>query len=609
LLTMVFTGRAHAQGRPMIEHIEPTSGPPGTRVTIVGRGFRSNLRVLFNDHEVPTVERLPERVVVVLPANPRSGRFVVAHGADEVESEVFRVTEAPPAPLVTAIDPPQAGPGMEVVIRGTNFAARTSDNEVRIGALSMVVRAADPNALRVIVPDGAQTGPMTVHTPGGDVQTPPLNVSARVLVRDFAPTAAAPGGNVVIRGSGFSTTLANNHITLGGRTVRVVRATSSEVEFQVPNDAQQGGSIVVEVPGAGRFETGAALRVAPAPLVREVVPPQGAPGSRVTLRGERFGGDQGAVQVTLGTTAVRLVSVAPTEIVVLLPPTGTTGRFNVTVAGIGPVQSPADFSVLEAVGVSGFAPRAGDAGDHVTPTGTGFSPTADQNIVHLGATLTARVISSNPRELIVEVPEGARSGQWSVAVTGNGSARARDPFMVTQRPRILALEPDSGVVGTRITLRGQNFPSDRPLVQVRLQDIECNVESTSREAIVVAVPGGVQPGPARFTVIARLQGTGHAPMDFHVLVPTRITGLDPAGAPVGAHVTIRGEGFETDTHALVVRLNATALRVVSVSTTSIEFVVPRGALSGPITVEAPQRQSATANFTVQVPPVVQAVAA
>ncbi len=607
-LTLGVTGRAHAQGRPMIEHIEPTSGPPGTRVTIVGRGFRSNLRVLFNDHELPTVERLPERVVVVVPPNPHSGRFVVAHGQDEVESDVFRVTEAPPAPQVTAIDPPQAGPGMEVVIRGTNFAARTSDNEVRIGALSMVVRAADPNALRVIVPDGAQTGPMTVHTPGGDVQTPPLTVSARVLVRDFAPTAAAPGGNVVIRGSGFSTTPANNHITLGGRPVRVVRSTANEVEFQVPNDAQAGGSIIVEVPGAGRFETGAALRVAPAPLVREMVPPQGAPGSRVTLRGERFGADQAAVQVTLGTTAVRIVSVAPTEIVVLLPPGASTGRFNVTVAGIGPVQSTADFAVLEAVSLTGFAPRAGDAGDHVTLTGTGFSPTADQNTVRLGSGFTARVISSSPRELVVEVPEGARSGQWSVSVAGNGDARGREPFMVTQRPRILALEPDNGVVATRVTLRGQNFPSDRALVQVRLQEIECNVESTSREAIVVAVPSGVQPGPARFTVIARLQGTGHAPMDFHVLVPTRISGLDPAAAPVGAHVTIRGEGFETNTHSLVVRLNSTALRPVSVSTTSIEVIVPRGALSGPITVTARQRQTATSNFTVQVPPVVQAVA-
>src|SRR4051794_5693522 len=29
--------RVMAQGRPMIEHIEPTAGPPGTQVRIVGR--------------------------------------------------------------------------------------------------------------------------------------------------------------------------------------------------------------------------------------------------------------------------------------------------------------------------------------------------------------------------------------------------------------------------------------------------------------------------------------------------------------------------------------------------------------------------------------------
>jgi hypothetical protein len=608
VLTLGLATRAYAQGRPMIEHIEPTSGPPGTRVAIVGRNFRSNLRVLFNEQPIPTAERLPERVVVVVPAGAHSGRFVIAHGSDEVESEVFRVTDAPPAPQVTALEPTQAGPGMEVVIRGQNFAPRASDNEVRIGNLPMVVRTSDPNSLRVVVPDGARTGPLTVHTPGGDAQTPALTISARVLVRDFTPHAAAPGGHVVIHGSGFGTAVDAVRVTVGGRPARVLRVADGEVEIEVAHDAQQGGPIVVDVQGAGRFETGTALRVSPAPLIREVTPTQAAPGARITIRGERFGADMNAVQVSIGNMPLRVVSVAPTEIVATIPPACPTGRVNVTVAGIGPVQSPTDFAILEPVSVTGFAPRAGDVGDRVTIQGTGFSPTAAQNVVRLGTAFNARVVSASPRELVVEVPEGARSGQWIVAVQGNGEARSREPFMVTQRPAILALDPDSGIVGSRVTIRGRNFPTDRALVQVRLQEVECPVESTTHEAIVVTVPNGVQPGAARFSVIARLQGTGHAPMDFHVLVPTRIASLDPPAAPVGAHVTIRGEGFESDAHRLTVRLGTTTVRPVNVSTTAIEFVVPRNATTGVVSVEAPGRQTATANFTVQTPPVITTVA-
>ncbi len=608
VLSLGISRRAFAQGRPMIEHIEPTSGPPGTRVSIVGRNFRSNLRVLFNEHEVPTVERLPERVVIVVPAAAQSGRFVVAHGSDEVESEVFRVTDAPPAPRVTAIEPTAAGPGMEVVIRGQNFAPRTSDNEVRSGNLPMVVRSADPSALRVVVPDGAATGPLTVHTPGGDAQSPPLTISARVLVRDFTPTGAAPGGHVVLHGSGFGTAANAVRVTVGGRPARVMRVAANEVEIEIPNDAQQGGAIVVEVQGAGRFETGASLRVSPAPVIREISPAQAAPGARIAIRGERFGADMNAVQVTIGNMPLRLVSVAPTEIVATIPPACPIGRVNVTVAGIGPVQSPTDFALLEAVSIASFAPRAADVGDRVTITGTGFSPTVNQNTVRLGTGFTARIVSASPRELVVEVPDGARSGQWTVAVQGNGEARTREPFMVTQRPTVLALDPDSGIIGSRITLRGRNFPSDRSLVQVRLQEVECAVESSTREAIVVTVPSGVQPGNAHFTVVARLQGTGHAPMDFHVLVPTRLTALDPPAAPVGAHVTIRGEGFENDAHRVTVRLGTTVIRPLNLGTTSIEFVVPRGAQSGAVTVESPGRQTVTSNFTVQNPPAITTVA-
>src|SRR5438045_1948817 len=59
-----FPVMAGAQGQPIIERIEPMAGPPGTRVQIIGRGFRHDLRTLFNEHEVTVIDRLPDRVTV-----------------------------------------------------------------------------------------------------------------------------------------------------------------------------------------------------------------------------------------------------------------------------------------------------------------------------------------------------------------------------------------------------------------------------------------------------------------------------------------------------------------------------------------------------------------
>lgn len=592
---------ALAQGRPMIDHIEPTSGPPGTRVQIVGRGFRSNARVLFNERELTPVERLPERLTVELPANATSGRFVVAHGTDEVESrDVFRITAAAPAPRVTAIEPTSAGPGAEVVIRGENFGSVPGDNQVRLGNLPMVVRSADASQLRVIVPDGAATGAIVVHTAGGEVSGPTLTVAARVYVREFVPGACSPGGTVTLRGSGFSATAANNRVTLGGRPVRITRATASEVDFQVPPDATAGGRIIIDVQGSGRFETGGSLRVAPAPVISAVEPLQGAPGARVTLRGERFGTDASAIQLQLGDVAAQVVTVAPTSLVAVVP-RAAGGHWRLTVAGIGPVEAQGEFRVLQAVSLAEFTPRTGDPGDRVTLRGTGFSPNAAENSVRLGTTLAA-VQTATPTELVVQVPADARSGQWSVTVTGNGEARLREPFVVTQRPRITALEPDRGIAGERITLRGSNFPADRALFQVRLDETDCEVESAAREAITVRVPRGLLPGAHHFSVLTRLQGTGRGEMDFTLLIPSRITAVEPAGAPVGAHVVVRGEGFEADPRQVQLHLGTQALRPVRASTTELEFVVPRNAASGELVLESPTRQTARSPFRVTVPP-------
>lgn len=598
---------AFAQTRPMIERIVPTAGPPGTRVRIEGRGFSRAVRVLFNERPVAPSEVLPERITVTVPDEARSGRFVLATGTDETESpETFRVTERLPAPVVRSVEPAAAAPGTEITIRGENFAARPSDNAVRVGNVPMVVRAGDSGALRVIIPDGAESGPVLVRTAGGEARSAgDLTVGARLSVREMVPAAIAPGGHVLLRGAGFSPTPALDRVTLGGRPVRVLRATPTELELEIPVDATTG-TIAVEVPNAGRYEMAQRLFVGPAPVVRVMEPTSGAPGARVTLRGAHFGSEASRVTVAFGAANATVVSAAPTAVVVTVPEGAASGRVSVTAGGVGPVLSPTEFRVMAPVTVARVDPRAGDIGERVTLTGTGFSTVLTENTVQLGS-LAARVLSATPTELAVEVPAGARSGQWSVAVAGSGSARTREPFMVTLRPRITVVEPERGIPGTRVTLRGTNFPADRSLASVRLNGAEVPIESYSRDAITLTVPRDAQTG--RFQVIGRLQGTGTAPMEFFVLQPVLLQSVDPPAGLIGSTVTLRGSGFEPDPARLSVRLGTQVVRPTRNSTTEIVFTVPRGSRGGTITVEADGRQpvSSTQPFVITVPPVVTSV--
>ncbi len=607
-LTVTLPERAAvAQSRPMIERVVPSSGPPGTRVRIEGRGFRRGYRVLFNERPVTPTEFLSERITVVVPEGAQTGRWVLSDGSDEVETELFRVTAPSPAPVIRALEPSTVSPGAELTIRGENFAPRPTDNAVRVNDRPMVVRSGDGNSLRVIVPDGATAGPVFVRVGRSEARSPvELGIGQRLVIREFTPRAAVPGGRITVRGTGFATTAAQNRLALNGRPLRVLRATESEIEAELPLQAQTG-TLTLEVPGAGRYESALRLFVGAAPVIRALAPASGPPGTRVTIRGEHFGSDVSRVRVTFGGRPAAVATAAPVELVATVPEGASSGRVAVTVNGIGPVESGSDFTVPTPVTVASFEPRAGDAGERVTIRGGGFSTTTDQDEVTLNGT-RLRVVSATAEEIVCEIPEGARSGNLVVRVAGGPRVMAREPFRVTQRPRVTAVEPDRGVPGSEVTLRGANFPADRALASVRLNGVEVPIVRYARDAVVVRVPANAQTG--RFQVIGRLQGTGVAPAEFFVLQPVTLREVDPPGGPVGSTVTLRGTGFEPDASRLTLRLGQRLVRPSRASTTEVEFVVPRGARDGAITLEADGRQTVTSPqpFRVTLAPVVTSVA-
>ena len=174
-----------SQARPMIERIVPTAGPPGTRVRIEGRGFSRGLRVLFNEQPVTPTEVLPERITVTLPDDARSGRFVLALGADETESpDVFRVTDRAPGGTSTVSSvgvaaSTRAAIAPSCTVFSSGFAEKPVPVSVTRSAMSPACGSTRPML----------TGSMTRNAVGESTgPTPPA-------VTDSGPLVA-PGGTV-----------------------------------------------------------------------------------------------------------------------------------------------------------------------------------------------------------------------------------------------------------------------------------------------------------------------------------------------------------------------------------------------------------------------------
>jgi len=157
-------------------------------------------------------------------------------------------------------------------------------------------------------------------------------------------------------------------------------------------------------------------------------------------------------------------------------------------------------------------------------------------------------------------------------------------------PVITSLNPVSGVVGSTVTITGTGFLGTSAVSFNGTAATTFTVVSNT--SITVTVPVGATTGNVTVTNPA---GTSNG-VNFTVTLPVpSITTLSPASAPEGATVTITGANLGS---ASSVTLNGVSVTFTQVSGTSITFVVPAGATSGPVVVTTPLGTTNSATLTV-----------
>jgi hypothetical protein len=521
LLALVCAAPAAAQVQrplPVVQRLEPTSGPPGTEVSLVGRHFDDEQTVLLGETALEVTSRMPNRWTVRIPADAPSGPIMIRTARGTVTGPRFRVSAAAPPPVIASIEPASGPPGSEVVLRGESFSPRLTENQVHLGERPVVVRSATPTELTVIVPSDATTATFRVEVTGAGraESTATFTVSTGTSIASFEPRLGPPGTLVTLRGTGFARTASHNRVFLGELPARVRRASVTELQVEVPRRDATSGRFRVEVRGGTRAHSEGEFQVRMAPTVSAMEPESGAPGTRVTLRGTGFGADVREVRATIGQTELTVRDLAEDRLVVEIPSGAGNGPIEVTVSGLGPARTRGAFRVLEAVRVESFEPRSGGAGSIVTLRGRGFSPQLASNTVTLSGQ-PAEVVRATDTTLEVRVPAGVRSGPLVVAVVNAGEARTGQPFVVTRPPVLESFAPTSGAPGTVVTLRGTSFGTRPGLLDVRLGETRVEVQRATETQIDVVVPPDARTG--RFRVTVRLEGSATATSDFVVTVP------------------------------------------------------------------------------------------
>jgi len=162
-------------------------------------------------------------------------------------------------------------------------------------------------------------------------------------------------------------------------------------------------------------------------------------------------------------------------------------------------------------------------------------------------------------------------------------------------PNISSLSPNSGPVGTAVTITGTNFGTTLGGSTVKFNGTTATPTSWSATSIVVPVPAGASSG----NVVVTVNGTASNGVTFTVSSPTpAISSLSPASGAVGTAVTINGTNFGAAQGSSTVTFNGTAATPTSWSATSIVAPVPAGATSGDVVVTVNGAASNGVAFTV-----------
>lgn len=293
-------------------------------------------------------------------------------------------------PTVNSFTPATAPVGATVTITGTNFSTTPGNNTVTFSGTAATVTSATATQLTVIVPAGATTGKISVEA-NGAVATSTTNFGnpKAPTIAAFVPGSGSVSTVVVINGTNFLSTPANNTIRFNGTAAAVTNATSTQLKVVVPAGATTGKVSVQTSNGIATSATDFIV-LQSSPTIIFFTPVFGLVSDKVNIIGTNFSTTPTNNIVTFNGTVATVTTAAATVLTVTVPTGATTGKISVTVNG-QTATSANDFEVLKDIPRSGlvaFYPFNGNANDE---SGNNLNGTVN------GASLTANRFGTTSR--------------------------------------------------------------------------------------------------------------------------------------------------------------------------------------------------------------------
>jgi len=610
---------------PRIDRFTPTSGGPGTAVTIIGANLQNTTSVQIATHAAGFTVDSDTKITAYMPFDV-NGFTGSNSGPIDVRTRAGFATSGSASnpqfftillpPRIDSINPPSGPEGALVTLTGLHLTGA----RVYFGSLNNPAVAqpgsTDSNLI-VKVPVGAIGGPLLVDTPANLNFAPVIAGNFTVLrpaprIDSFTPDTGSSGTPIIIRGANFTgaTAVKINGLFAGFTVDSPTQITAFLPPLPPgiippfaggPNGPATGPISVTTPSGTATSATNFTFLLPP--RIDTVTPLTAREGDIITIHGIGFS-DTIGVFFTPGIAAPPLPGSTDTDLRVRVPLGAITGPISISnMRGLaaGPI-----ITILQPPPtITGFTPATAPVLSPIVITGTNLTGATSVTINGFAAGFT---VNSDTRitAFVPLPPPGATlplnsaSGPIRVTTSG-GTATSIDRFTFQLPPRIDFVSPLAAEPGALVTIRGQNLNG----VIVYLNGMTALPQPGSDDQQVIFKVPNFPPGfpgiigGTSFLFVQRLGDIPSNPLPFTVLYPPQIDSFTPGTGIMGSVVTIRGTNIG---RATVVKFNGVPATFLTNTINEIMATVPAGAKTGFITVITPDGTATSNTKFIVIPP-------
>jgi trimeric autotransporter adhesin len=507
---------------PTITSLSPGGGSMNSQLnlTINGTGFGSDsfpAQVTICNQNTSIVSWSDTQVVAkgVDGCSPGPAPVEISFWSGVFNTNIFNYNQV--ALHIDYFSPASAPVGTVIGVGGEGFGASQSGGSVSFNGIAASVVSWSDTSIRVSVPTGATTGPVTVSAGGYTSNAVTFTVIPQPTITSLSPSGGPMNSQVTlsINGTGFGSSSFAAGVTICSINASIVSWSDTQVVVNGVSGCSSGPAPVQISFWSGDYYSNTFNYDQVSLHVDQVWPTSGPIGGQIRVVGEGFGATQNGGSVSFNGITASVISWTDTSINVDVPNGATTGPVAVTAGGY--TSNSVTFTVVPPPQIISLSPASGTltSSSTITINGSGFTNSSFAATVTIGGTY-AQINSWSDTAIVVTSPSSWSDPQLlpiQVNVSGVFPSNIVN-FVVGNEPILSSISPSVLSPGMQLTLAGSGFGATQGAGYVSLQGESVqSVVSWTDTQIVLTVPADVIAG----TVFVVQNGLTSNSLNFTVL--------------------------------------------------------------------------------------------